>query len=173
MPKNEKTQSENNLVAVGEVVSCWGLKGEMRVMPLTDFPDRFAAGNSLLLDGDRRRIVSTKASRGGFILKLEGIDTPDEVLKLKNKMLMIPESELHELPAGVYYQFQIIGLEVWSVSGERLGRIGKVLTTAANDVYVMETSGREVLIPAVADVVKAIDLESRRMVIEPIDGLLG
>ena len=160
-------------ILIGQVSSSWGLKGEVRVYPLTDFPERFSAGNSFLVDGVKRKIEWTKSSKGGVILKLEGINSPEEALELRHKTLEIPENELHELPEGVYYQFQIIGLEVWSISGDLLGKIREILTTAANDIYVMESAGKDVLIPAIPDVVKSIDLESGKITIEPIEGLLN
>jgi 16S rRNA processing protein RimM len=168
MPEPE---SEN--IVIGEVMGAWGLKGEIRIRVLTDFPERFCPGGSFLIEGVPYTIEGVKSSKDALILKLAGIDSPEEAQKLRHLVLEIPEDEKHPLPEGVFYHYQIIGLDVFSTEGVKLGKVSQVLTTASNDVYVVETTGKELLIPAVADVVKNIDPAAGRMTVEIIEGLLG
>lgn len=157
---------------IGQVLSPWGLRGELRVRPFTDFPERFDTGAEVCIDGVSYTIESSRPSKDSFILKLKGIDTPEAAAGLGHKEIVIPAGELKPLPPGRYYQHDIIGLAVWTTDGEYIGRVSQVLTTGCNDVYVVKTDSKEVLIPAVKDVVKEIDLRGKRMVIEAIEGLL-
>ncbi len=172
MPKNQ-SEPGSAFIAIGEVMGAWGLKGEIRIRVLTDFPERFCQGSSFMIEGVAYIIEGVKSSKGALILKLAGIDTPEEALKMRHLTLEIPENEKHPLPEGVFYHYQILGLDVFSTEGVKLGKINQILTTASNDVYVVETTGREILIPAVADVVKNIDTVAGRMTVEIIEGLLN
>ncbi len=87
-------------------------------------------------------------------------------------MLEIPISRLRPLPDGEYYQFQLLGLEVWTIAGELLGTISDILPTGSNDVYVVRSDTGEMLIPAIEDVVKAVELDKGRLVIELMPGLV-
>ncbi|GAI01472.1 unnamed protein product, partial [marine sediment metagenome] len=92
--------------------------------------------------------------------------------KLRGQPVEIHHSQLYPLPEGQYYHFQLIGLEVWTTRGELLGNITEILTAESNDNYVVSGAKGEILIPAIEDVVKSIDLDSGRITIEPIEGLL-
>ena len=166
-------EPESQNIAIGEVMGAWGLKGEIRIRVLTDFPERFRPGGSFLIEGVPYTIEGVKSCKDGLILKLAGIESPEEAWKLRHLPLEIPESELSPLPEGSFYHFQIIGLDVYNTEGARLGCVKQVLTTGSNDVYVVEATGKEILIPAVADVVKNIDPAAGRMTVEVIEGLLG
>ncbi|MDW7650459.1 MAG: ribosome maturation factor RimM, partial [Bacillota bacterium] len=119
--------------------------------------------------------VAEAITHGRFwIVRLEGVQTYEEANALVGSLLAIPLSERVELPAGSFYHDQIIGLAVYTVGGVCLGRVREVLETGANDVYIVrdEENGREVLIPALKTVVKAIDLEEGKMDVDPPEGLL-
>jgi 16S rRNA processing protein RimM len=92
--------------------------------------------------------------------------------KLRGRFIEIPHRQLKSLPEGQHYHFQLIGLQVWSTKGEFLGEITDILTTAGNDSYVVKGDNEELLIPAIEDVVKSIDIAGGLVVIEPIEGLL-
>jgi 16S rRNA processing protein RimM len=163
----------DDLIVIGEAMSAWGLKGALRIRPLTDFMERFNIGENFTIEGTSYIIETSRANKGAVILKLIGIDTPEDAEKLHHKNLEIPAARLMPLPEGVYYHFQIIGLEVITTDGRVLGKISQVLDTAGNDVYVVKTGKKEILIPAIKDVVKKIDLENGKMTIEVIEGLLS
>jgi len=96
----------------------------------------------------------------------------EDATELRGQFLEVPQSQIRPLPNGEYYQFQLLGLEVWTTEGELLGRIAHILPTGSNDVYVVPSKHGELLIPAIEDVVISIDLEKGRIVIELIEGLL-
>lgn len=163
---------ETEYITVGEVLGAWGLKGAFRVRPTTDFPERFKSGETLFIEGAPFSILTSNFQKDGVIITISGVDTPEAAAKLRRKTMDIPASELRALPEGRYYQFDIIGLEVQTVDGAILGKVTDILN-CGNDVYVVKGEGKEVLIPATKDVVKSIDVKKGKMVIEPIEGLLG
>ena len=122
--------------------------------------------------GERRTIVSARWQKGMVYLRLAGIEDREGAAELRGRLLAIPESELEPLPEGQYYRFQLIGLAVISTGGEELGSVSDVLSTGANDVYVVRGDRGELLLPATDEVVREIDLESGRMLVEPLPGLL-
>ena len=162
---------DTNLVTIGRVTKPFGLKGQVMVEPLTDFPDRFAPNSTILIRGRRHTITKSRSSKGRWTLKLEGIDHLDEAKMLRGELLKIEASDLRPLPQGQYYRFQILGLEVVTPSGESLGRVSDILQTGANDVYVVTGTGKERLVPALSDVIQEVDLEAGRMVVELPEGL--
>ncbi len=171
-PENSPADKQTEYITVGEVLGAWGLKGAFRVRPLTDFPERFEPGAEVFIEGTPVVIQSSNQQKDGVIITLAGIDTPEAAAKLRRKTLDIPASRLRQLPEGQYYHFDIIGMEVRTIDGTVLGKVTEILN-CGNDVYVVKGEDKEVLIPATRDVIKSIDLKSRKMVIEPIEGLLG
>lgn len=163
---------DSEFLAVGRVVAPWGIRGELKVDVLTDFPERFAPRNKVYIDGCAVTIEWSRYHEGRAIVKLSGIDHVEAAERLRGQYLEIRHADAHPLPEGQYYQFQLIGLEVWTTKGELLGSVTDILPTGSNDVYVVHSDDRELLIPAIEDVVKSVDLEKGRMVIEVIDGLL-
>jgi len=162
-----------DFIAVGRVLAPWGVKGEVKVEVLTDFPDRFAPDEEVYVGGRAVTIEGCKWHRGRAILKLVTIDSVEDAQKLSGQFLEIPQSRLRPLPQDEYYQFQLLGLEVWTTDGEFLGRIARILPTGNNDVYVVPLTRGEVLIPATEDVVKSVDIDNGRMTIEAVKGLLS
>lgn len=157
---------------MGRVIKERGVKGEVRVEILTDYPDRLAAGRQVWL---RDRLLSIEMShpqRDHYVVKFAGIDGREDAAMLRDTTLEIPISEARPLPEGEYYWYQILGLDVYNLTGEPVGRIEEILPTGSNDVYVVRGRHGEVLVPAIADVVESIDLEKSRMTIRIIDGLL-
>lgn len=158
-------------VVVGWVQVPWGRRGQVRVRPTTDFPERFTPGLRLFLKGEPRTVQSVQWHRDSLLLKLSGVESRTEAEALRGWGLEVPEEEVVPLPEGSYYLFQILGLEVHTTGGERLGVVEEVLKTGSNDVYLVRGSGREVAVPALADVVVEVDLERKRMTVELPEGL--
>lgn len=166
----------NDFIEVGLVNKAHGIKGELEVIVQTDFPERFQKNSKLILQPplewmDTVTVSAVRNKRDRLIVKFNGIDNRDQAEELIGRHLVVPETELADLPPGSYWQFQLIGLEVVTNSGTRLGVIREIITTAANDVYVVK-NGQEYMIPAIADVIKDVDLKAGKMVIEPLPGLL-
>jgi len=154
-------------VAVGWIAAPWGVRGDLKVQPLTDFPERFQRGAALWVRGRRIEVQRSRWSRGFVYLGLSGIDSRSAAEELRGTLLEVPESDLTPLPEGQYYRFQVIGLEVRTPEGRSLGRVAEILSTGSNDVYVVRGGPRELLVPAIEDVVKEVDIEGGRLVVEP------
>ncbi len=163
---------DSDSIVVGRVVAPWGVKGEMKVEVMTDFPDRFSPEEEVYIAGSPVIIEMSRWHKGMVILKLAKIDSIEAVEKIRGQFMEVPRGKVRPLSENEYYQFQFIGLEVWTTDGEFLGSITKILPTGSNDVYVVRSGDREVLIPAIDDVVKSVELEQGRIVIEVIEGLL-
>jgi 16S rRNA processing protein RimM len=157
---------------VGRILAPWGLKGEVKVEVITDFPERFAPRNLVYLNSRPFEIEGSRPHKQFLVLKLAAIDSVEAAEKLRGCDLSIPRSELPELPAGQYYTFQLLGLNVVTTEGKRLGYITDIMPTASNDVYIVKGKRGEILIPAIEDVVKSIDLKKGTITIEAIEGLL-
>ena len=157
---------------VGRILAPWGIMGEVKVQVVTDFPDRLAPPKLVYINACPLKIESSRPHKEHLVLKLATIGNVEAAEKLRGQDLTIPSSELYPLPEGQYYLFQIVGLDVLTTEGEYLGRITDIMTTASNDVYIVEGERGEILIPAIEDVVKSIDLEKRKIIIEAIEGLL-
>jgi 16S rRNA processing protein RimM len=165
------------LITIGKAVKPFGVKGEMKVEPMTDFPDRFRgltrvhlvspAGKELV-----RKVTSVRYADKTPLLLFEGFDSPERARELNGWFIKVPREEAAPLPDGAYYWFELIGMEVVSESGETLGTIVDVFETGSNDVYVMKQGKKEVYIPATKEIVKQVDRAAKRMVIRPIEGLM-
>ena len=157
---------------VGRILAPWGIRGEVKVEVLTDFPERFAPGKAVYLDTGPLEIERCRYYKHHLILKLVTVDSIEAAEKLRGQALTIPSSELHLLPEGQYYTFQLIGLKVVTTEGQTLGHVTDIMSTGSNDVYIVAGKRGEILIPAIEDVVKSIDLKKGKMVVEAIEGLL-
>ena len=173
MPKPNETE----WATIGKVVAPFGIHGEIKVLSLTDIPNRFAELEAIYLGSDhiRHTIKSVRPYKGDMVvMKLAGIEDANTAETARNFDLSIPLSQLAPLPPDSYYQHDIIGLEVATIDGQNVGKIVDIMVTGSNDVYIIEgkTSGREILIPAIKDVIKQVDLIRKLMYIEPLEGLL-
>ncbi len=165
--------SELEFITIGQILAPWGIKGKLKVEVATDFPQRFTPCAKIYINRQPMTIDSTQWHKGKPIIKLNTIEGIEAAQKLQGQLVEIHCSQVNPLPEGQYYHFQIIGLEVWTTQGELLGNITEILTADSNDNYVVSGAKGEILIPAIEDVVKSIDLNKGRIVIEAIDGLLS
>lgn len=164
---------ELDYIAVGRICRPYGVRGEVKVQFLTDFPERFKHLKTVYIDGEPYTIERRRFIADGVLLKFAGIDTPEAAAFLRNRLIEVPVSEAVPLPPGTYYYFQILGLEAVTTAGEVLGRVVDIIATGANDVYIVRSAeGREVLVPAIEDVVKEVDLQANRLVVELLPGLV-
>ncbi len=166
-------------LAVGRILRPHGLRGEVKVQLHTDFPERFAPGQSLLL-GPNLEPVTIAASRphqGQMLVRFHGIQDRTGAEALQGEWLYIPEEAAQELAEDTYYIHQLLGLEVRTEEGQVLGELVDVIVTGANDVYVVRPApginrGRELLIPAIAQVVRSVDIQARVLTVRLMPGLL-
>lgn len=163
---------------VGVIIKPHGIKGEVKVYPTTDSPLRFneITHVNIIQQGKQlgdHKISGVKYFKETVILKLKGYDNINDVESLKGAELYIPREEGAELDEGEYYIADIIGMDVVTDSGERLGSIKDVMETGANDVYVVSAdSGKELLIPAIKQCIIDTDIEKNVMTVHLLDGLL-
>ncbi|HLG12083.1 MAG TPA: ribosome maturation factor RimM, partial [Dehalococcoidia bacterium] len=157
-------------VTVGRITAPHGIRGEVKVEPLTDFPQRFEAGSRLWLDGVPYTVERGRWQQRNVILKLRGIDTRNQAEALPGKELLAPQAMPIE-DEGVYYLHDILGARVQETSGAALGELADVFSTGANDVYVVRGPRGEILLPALDDVVLEVDLQARRITVAIPDGL--
>lgn len=155
-------------MAVGRVLAPFGLEGELKVQSLTDNPKRFALKSKLWAGQQPVSVASSREAGGHLYLKFKGFPDRDSVDKFRHAMLQVPEEALEPLPEGEYYRFQLLGLEVVTADGTPLGTLIEIIETGANDVYrVHPGEGPDILLPALDDVIIAVDLAARRMTVDP------
>lgn len=163
---------------VGKIVNTHGVRGEVRVIRITDFDDRFQVGNTLYLIKDneqpRHLIIAGHRTHKQFdLLHFEGLDNINDVEHFKGAHLKIKEEQLTKLNEGEYYHHEIIGCDVHTISGEMIGVIKDVLSPGANDVWVIKPAkGKDILIPYIKSVVKVVDVTEKKVTIDPMEGLL-
>ena len=162
-------------IAVGEIVGVFGVRGEVKVLPLTDFPDRFAQTPTLYL-GEAHTPHAVKSARQHqrmVLLTLDGIDNVDAAERLRGMTLWIPESERMPLDADQFYLHDVVGLRVVHVNGQPLGEVVNFISGGGNDLFVVRAtpSGREVLLPAVREFVRELDIPGGVLRVDPIPGL--
>lgn len=166
-------------VVVGRIVKSHGTRGEVVIESLTDAPERFRAGarlQAMTPDGSSSRrmtVRSVRNDRGRLLVRFA--ETPDRTAAdtMRGLLLTIAGDAAAPLPDGEYYAWQLEGLAVFDENGEGLGTLARVEHGAASDLWIVDADGREVLVPAVPEFVREVDLESRRIVIHVIPGLFG
>ena len=139
---------------------------------LSDYAKRFAPGAEVSIGGKTFVITRSRRSKGLRLLKFGGVDTRDSAAALANQEIYVDAAELQPLPEGTYYHYDLIGMAVVTREGTTLGEVTQIIITGANDVLVVTGQGGEVLLPVIADVVKKIDAESRRISVELLPGLM-
>lgn len=173
-------KEDKSFITIGKIVNTQGHRGEVRVIPLTDYPERFSETRKVFLKRSGRdnelavyQIEKSYAHKKFIILKFLGVNDMNAGEELKGSLLLIPKEELMPLPEDTFYIFDIVGMEVYTTSGRELGQVKDVLQTAANDVYIVEGSsgGRPLLIPALKKVVHNINLKEKKMIVELPEGL--
>lgn len=152
---------------IGMVAGSFGIHGELKVDLLTDFPERFSDLKEIHIGPDRRRfsIESSRKHNRQMLLKLAGIESPEQIDDLRGLDLQIPRSEAVALPPGHYFLEDLIGIAAFSEDGVPLGEISEVLRTGSNDVYVVGKGHDALLIPGIADAVAELDQVGRRLIV--------
>lgn len=162
-------EQNNDWMLVGRLVGPFGVHGEAKVELHTDFPDRFKNLKRVFLGPQRRPFVveGARLHKGQVLLKLGGVERPEDVHALRGCEIVLPRSEAIPLPEGHFYLDDLLGVSVFSLAGDFLGEISEVLRTGSNDVYVVKGGRGSLLIPGIKDAVRELDLEARRLIVEP------
>jgi 16S rRNA processing protein RimM len=175
MIRGEET---DGLVAIGEIARVHGLRGEVRVTPLTDRPERFERVTECVLwdatrdERETRRIATARPHGDALLVTFAGCRTPEDAQGLVGRLIALPRSEALPPPEGSFYPWQLAGAQVSTEDGRLVGRVTGIEHAGAQDLWVVAAEGREHLIPAVADIVIDVDLAAGRVVIRPPEGLL-
>jgi len=175
----EERPPEPSYIIVGRVRRPHGIRGEVRVEILTDYPERLVQHDYLYLahpqspdDVERYPLESVRPHKGILLVKLGGCDDRNAAEEFRGMLVQIPFEEAVPLEEGEYYHFQLIGMDVETDTREWLGRVADVIETGAHDVYVVRGPRGEVLLPAIEDVILELDIETRKMVVHLLPGML-
>jgi len=176
--RNQEVIVPDGCIAVGHIVGVHGLRGEVKVELYTDFPERFAPGAQLMMGVDLAKveIATVRPHKKFLLMRFAGIDDRTAAEQIRGLWLFVDEEDAAELEEGVYWIHDLIGLRVVSADAE-LGELVDVLVTGANDVYVVRPPAgaqhrQDLLLPAIPEVIKAVDLHDRVMTVHLLDGLL-
>jgi 16S rRNA processing protein RimM len=162
---------------LGKAVKVWGLDGKVKVRAYADSPGLVASLRAVLLRGadgnlSQYQIDSVRCDRTAWVLKLRGVDTPEEARRLVGRDVLIMRSVAPAPPEGSFYHADLVGLRVVNEEGRELGRVAEIWETGANDVYVVRGEHDEWLLPATREVVKGIDLAAEIMLVRPLEGMI-
>ncbi|WP_245732829.1 ribosome maturation factor RimM [Salinibacillus kushneri] len=164
---------------VGKIVNTHGIKGEVKVIKITDFDERLEPGSKLFwVSSDESDIIPLEVDghrihKNFHLLHFHGYSSINDVEPLKEGMLKISEDQLKTLDDGEYYYHEIIDCAVETDAGEEIGIVKEILSPGANDIWVVKQGGqKDVLIPYIEDIVKQVDVENKRIIIDPMEGLL-
>jgi 16S rRNA processing protein RimM len=168
----------DGLVAIGEIARVHGLRGEVRVTPLTDRPERFEGVRECVLwdatrdERETRRIATARRHGDNVLVTFDGCASPEAARALVGRLIALPRAQALPPPDGSFYPWQLVGARVTTEDGRLVGHVTGIEHAGAQDLWVIFDGARERLIPAVPEIVLDVDLAARAVVIRPPDGLL-
>jgi len=174
-PAGPPTAGGPAFLVVGKVRRPHGVHGEVVAEIYTDFPERLSLKKDIYLGQKHMRLVITsqRPHNEGLILGFEGVTTPEQAGCYRNQILFIAAAETSKLPEGEFYFHELLDLEVVDEVGNLLGTLTEILETGANDVYVVtDSSGRELLLPAISEVILEVALDKKTMKVRLLPGLV-
>ena len=165
----------SEMITIGEVSKPHKRDGAVKVHILSDFPERFLDLKRVFLEKEpeikRVFVEAVNLQKNFVIIKFKEVNTLDEAKKLMGFYLKLPMKEAVQLPKGHYYLHQLLGIDVFTDTDEYLGQLVEIITTGSNDIYMVQRDNHEILLPAIHQVVKTIDLDQGRMVVHLLEGL--
>lgn len=162
---------------IGQIVNTFGIKGEVKVVPFTDDITRFDDLENVYIKTKKEsklyKVQNIKYHKNMVLIKLEGINTPEQAEMLKNAYLEVDRENAVPLEEGTYYIADLIGLEVYTDENKLLGKVEDIYNTGSNDIYVVKDElGKQILLPGIKDVIKNVDLEGDKIIVHLIPGLI-
>lgn len=157
-----------DLVTIGQIINTHGVKGEIKVFPLTDDMKRFRKLKTVIVDGQEIEVIWCKLQTDKVILKLNGIDTMDAAEKYKTKYIKVKREDAVKLPKGRYFVVDIVGCKVVDENNKEIGNVSEVIFTGSNEVYWIKGT-KDILIPALEDIVLNIDIDNKIITIKPLE----
>ena len=159
-------------IKLGKITAPQGIRGEVRVFPYTDDPSRFSQIEAVLLDGEKRKIQKVRYMKNMAVLKLEGIDDRNAAEAIRNRELLLARQDLWEQEEDTYFIDDIIGSDILSEEGTRIGTLRQIHSRPAQDLYEIEKpDGSTFLLPAVKEFIKAVDTVNKTITVHLIEGL--
>ncbi len=160
-------------IEIGKIVNTYGIKGQLKIVPYTDNIKRFEKLKKIYINEKEYLIENVKYIKNIVILKLQGINTIEQAEEYRNLYMYIDRKDAIKLPKDTYFIRDLIGIEVYTNDGEKLGIIDDIFKTGSNDVYVVRNSlGKQILLPAISSVIEKIDLENKKVTVNLIKGLI-
>ena len=158
---------------MGIVVGTHGNDGRLRIDPDTDNPERFAKGGTLIIGEAPYTVTGVANAAGGNVLIVDVAEVVarEQAAALVKQLVLVATGDTPALPDDTYYHYQLLDMTVVDLAGAELGTLTEVLSTGANDVYVVTTEGSELMIPALANVVIEVDVANARMVVDMPEGI--
>lgn len=162
---------------IGQIVNTFGIKGMVKVKPFTDNIERFSNLEKIYIKNksgqNEYKIQEVKYHKNMVLVKFEGIENPEQADLLRNSYLIVDRETEEPLEAGRYYIVDMIGLDVFTDDNEYLGKLEDIYNTGSNDIYVVKNElGKQVLLPAIEDVIKSIDMDNKKVIVHLIPGLV-
>lgn len=166
----------SSYLEIGQIVNTHGIKGMIKVKPFTDDIKEFEYFKKIYIENKTGRkeykIDEVKYHKDMVILKLNGIDRIEDAENLKNSYIIILREDAIPLKENEYYIVDLLGLEVYTDEGILLGNLDDIYNTGSNDIYVVKDEfGKQILLPAISDVIKKIDIENKRIIVHLLEGL--
>lgn len=152
-------------IKIGKIVNTFGIKGELKVYPYVDYIDELS---KIYIDNKEYTLSKSRNQKNVVIIKIKGLDDINLVEDFKNKEIEIDRVDLPKLKEGEYYIEDLIGLDVYTDDGKLLGKLDDIFNTGANDIYQVNN----ILLPAIPDVIKKIDIENQKIIVHIIKGLI-
>ena len=153
----------------GQIVNTHGVRGEVRIVPWADSPDFLCQFSTLYLDGTPRKVLASRVHKGSVIAKLDGVDTVEEAMLLRDKIVQLRRADAR-LPEGTFFLADVVGLDVVDEAGRALGTLKEVLSPSVQQVYVVEGE-REILIPAVPEFILETNIVGGYIKVRLIEGM--
>lgn len=165
-----------DLFVAGEIVKTRGLRGSLKVLSYVETKNTFSKLKFVYIEknaGQNCRFDLKKIDASGNFLfvELDGVNDIESANKLIGCKILLPRDTLEKLPEGEYYWHEILGIDVYTEEGKYIGKVESVIPTGSNDVYVCRGEEREILLPAIADVIRQIDINRRIMKVKLLEGL--
>ena len=162
---------------IGQIVNTFGIKGMVKIKPFTDDINRFDRLKKIYISNKNGKkeyqIQEIKYHKNMVLMKLEGIDTPEQADLLRQSYLLVDRADEEPLEEGVYYIVDLLGLEVYTDDNKLLGKVEDIFNTGSNDIYVVKDEmGKQILLPGIPDVLKNVDLEKGKITVHLIPGLI-
>lgn len=162
---------------IGQIVNTFGIKGMIKVKPFTDDIKRFDDLEKVYVEKNNTKveyeIEEVKYHKDMVLIKFKSVDTVEQAEKLRNSYLKVSRDSVEDLEEDRYYIVDLIGIEVYTDENILLGKLEDIFNTGSNDIYVVKNElGKQILLPAISDVIKQIDMENKKMIVHIIKGLM-